>query len=98
MFDGARAKATDFYIGQQTIGARTLTTSVNASLDPAYIATTGAVRPAFVESRDWRDFFGKDITMSEAATRVERMFASGYAVEATDEAGAGFQISHFIYP
>jgi hypothetical protein len=97
IFDGARAKTTDFYIGQQTIKARALTNSSPASLDPAYIATTGAVRPAFVESRDWRDFFGKDEVMSEAANRVERMLASGYAVEATDDGGAVPPSSIFEY-
>lgn len=97
IFDGARAKTTDFYVGQQTISARALTDSTPATLDPAYIATTGAVRPAFVESRDWRDFFGKDEVMSEAANRVERMFASGYAVEATDDAGAVPPSSIFEY-
>ena len=97
VFDGARAKTTDFYIGQQTISARALTTSVNATLDPAYVASTGAVRPAFVESRDWRGFFEKDVLMSEAANRVERMFASGYAVEATDGAGAVPPTSIFEY-
>ncbi|MGE0130338.1 MAG: discoidin domain-containing protein [Blastocatellales bacterium] len=97
IFDGARAKTTDFYIGQQTINARALTNSSPATLDPAYIATTGAVRPAFVESRDWRGFFAKDQMMSEAANRVERMFASGYAVEATDDAGAVPPSSIFEY-
>jgi len=97
IFDGARAKTTDFYIGQQTISARALTSAVNASLDPAYIATTGAVRPAFVESRDWRGFFAKDELMGEAANRVERMFASGYAVEANDKAGAVPPTSIFEY-
>jgi hypothetical protein len=97
VFDGARAKTTDFYLGQQTISARALTTSVNATLPPEYIATTGAVRPAFVENRDWRDFFGKDQVMGEAANRAERMFASGYSVEATDDAGAVPQTSIFEY-
>lgn len=97
IFDGARAKTTDFYIGQQTINARALTNSSSASLDPAYIATTGAVRPAFVESRDWSDFFGKDEMMSEAANRVERMLASGYAVEVTDDGGAVPPSSIFEY-
>lgn len=97
IFDGARAKTTDFYIGQQTINARALTNSSPATLDPAYIATTGAVRPAFVESRDWRDFFGKDEMMNEAANRVERMLASGYAVEVTDDGGAVPPSSIFEY-
>jgi hypothetical protein len=97
IFDGARAKTADFYLGQQTISARSLTTSVNATLDPAYIATTGAVRPAFIENRDWRNFFGKDPVMSEAANRAERMFASAYAVEATDDGGAVPPTSIFEY-
>jgi hypothetical protein len=97
IFDGARAKTTDFYIGRQTIGARALTTAINASLDPAYVATTGAVRPAFVESRDWRVFFGKDELTGEAANRIERMFASAYAVEANDKAGAVPPTSIFEY-
>jgi hypothetical protein len=97
IFDGARAKTTDFYIGQQTINARALTNAMNAKLDPAYVASTGAVRPAMVEKRNWPGLFAKDEQMSEAATRVERMFASAYAVEATDAAGAVPATSIFEY-
>ena len=43
VFDGARAKTTDFYLGRNTIAARALTVSPNAVLDPAYVAKTGAV-------------------------------------------------------
>jgi len=97
IFDGARAKTTDFYLGQQTISARALTNTMNATLHPAYVASTGAVRPAFVEKRDWPSVFAKDRQMAEAATRVERMFASAYAVEASDAAGAVPATSIFEY-
>ncbi len=97
IFDGARAKTTDFYLGLQTVNARALTNSMNARPDPAYIASTGAVRPALIEKRDWLKAFSKDRQLGEAAARVERMFAAGYAVEATDAAGAVLPTSIFEY-
>jgi len=97
IFDGARAKTTDFYLGRETINARLLTNTMNATLDPAYIASTGAVRPAFVEKRNWSRILPNDRQLAEAATRVERMLASGYAVEATEAAGAVPQTSIFEY-
>ncbi|MEO6725094.1 MAG: discoidin domain-containing protein, partial [Blastocatellia bacterium] len=97
IFDGARAKTTDFYLGRNTIAARALTNTMNATLDPAYIAATGAVRPAFVERRNWAAAFPKDPQMSEAAMRIERMLASGYAVEATEAGGSIPPSSAFEY-
>jgi hypothetical protein len=97
IFDGARAKTTDFYLGRNTVAARVLTTAMNATLDPAYIARTGAVRPAFVERRNWSAAFPKDPQMNEAATRTERMLASGYAVEATEAGGSVPPSSAFEY-
>jgi hypothetical protein len=97
VFDGGRAKTTDFYLGQETAAARTLTFSVGATLDPAYVASTGAVRPVFIEKRDWSRAFGKNPQLAEAATRVEKMFAAGYAVEASEEAGAVPAMSMFEY-
>jgi uncharacterized protein (TIGR03437 family) len=83
-FDGARAKTTDFYLGRNTTNATALTHSLRASLDPAYVARTGAVRPLFVEKRDWQKQFSKDRELAEAATRAEQHFAVGYAVENSD--------------
>ncbi len=97
IFDGARAKTTDFYLGRQTINARLLTNTMNATLNPAYIASTGAVRPGFVEKRNWSRILPNDQQLAEAATRVERMLASGYAVEATEAAGAVPATSIFEY-
>lgn len=97
VFDGARAKTTDFYLGRNTIAARALTVSPNAVLDPAYVASTGAVRPAFVEKRNWATAFNKDRQLAEAATRAERLFASAYAVEAGEAAGSVPAQSAFEY-
>ncbi len=83
-FDGARAKTTDFYLGRNTTKAMTLTNSLHASLDPAYVARTGAVRPLMVEKRDWQTQFVNDRELGEAATRAERHLAVGYAVENSD--------------
>jgi uncharacterized protein (TIGR03437 family) len=83
-FDGARAKTTDFYLGRHTTTATALTTSLGASLDPAYVARTGAVRPLLVEKRDWTKQFANDPELAEAAARAERHFAVGYAVENSD--------------
>ncbi len=83
-FDGARAKTTDFYLGRNTTNATALTTSLRASLDPAYVARTGAVRPLMVEKRDWQTQFSSDSELAEAATRAERHLAVGYAVENSD--------------
>lgn len=87
-FDGARAKTVDFYLGGETVKACRLTTSLGASLDPAYIASTGAVRPAYIEKRNWKAEFPGDKNLIEAAGRIERMHAVGYAVEAAEGAGA----------
>ncbi|QQS44813.1 MAG: hypothetical protein IPM66_12620 [Acidobacteriota bacterium] len=97
VFDGARAKTVDFYLGEDTLAARRLTSSLNASLEPAYVASTGAVRPSFVEKREWRNEFGSDRKLIEAARRIERMFAAGYAVEATEGAGGVPPQSIFEY-
>lgn len=83
-FDGARAKTTEFYLGRNTASAIALTNSLRVSIDPAYIARTGAVRPLMVEKRNWQIQFANDSEMAEAATRVERHFAVGYAVENSD--------------
>ncbi|MBL8189327.1 MAG: discoidin domain-containing protein [Acidobacteria bacterium] len=97
VFDGARAKTTDFYLGRNTIAARALTNNQNATLDPVYIASTGAVRPAFVERRNWQTAFEKDPPLAEAATRMERMLAVGYAVESAEAAGGVPAQSAFEY-
>ncbi len=100
IFDGARAKTTDFYLGRNTVAARALTNAMNATLDPAYLATTGAIRPTFVERRNWAAVFPKDSQMpqmGEAATRTERMLASAYAVEATEAGGSVPPSSAFEY-
>ena len=88
VFDGARAKTTDFYLGRNTIAARALTNRIGATLEPGYLASTGAVRPAFVEKRNWAEVFKKEPELAEAATRAERMMASGYAVEASENWGS----------
>jgi hypothetical protein len=97
VFDGARAKTTDFYLGRNTIAARVLTTAINATLDPAYVASTGAIRPAFVERRNWPSAFPKDLRMGEAAARTERMLASAYAAEVTESGGSVPPSSAFEY-
>lgn len=97
VFDGARAKTTDFYLGRNTIAARALTNTQNATLDPAYVASTGAVRPAFVERRNWQTVFEKDLQLAEAAARMERMLSVGYAVESAETAGGVPAQSAFEY-
>ena len=97
LFDGARAKTTDFYLGRNTILARSLTNAQNATFDPAYIASTGAVRSAFVERRNWQSVFEKEPQFGEAATRMERMLAVGYSVESSEAAGSVPAESAFEY-
>lgn len=96
-FDGARAKTTDFYLGRATLAATALTTSFNATLEPAYAAQTGAIHPAMVEKRNWAAFFSQDAELGEAATRAERMLASAYAVEASEGVNAVPAQSIFEY-
>ncbi len=84
LFDGARAKTTDFYLGRETNAALVITNSLRVSIDPAYVARTGAVRPLLVEKRDWTKQFTNDPEMAEAAQRAEKHFAVGYAVEESD--------------
>ena len=45
LFEGARAKTTDFYLGRDTAKGRVLTNSIGAKLDPGYIASTGGRMP-----------------------------------------------------
>ncbi|MFN0108779.1 MAG: discoidin domain-containing protein [Blastocatellia bacterium] len=97
IFDGARAKTTDFYLGRNTIAARALTNSANVTLDPTYVAATGAVRAAFVERRNWQRTFEKEPQLVEAANRMERMLAVGYSVEAAEAAGSVPAQSAFEY-
>ncbi|MFN0087322.1 MAG: discoidin domain-containing protein [Blastocatellia bacterium] len=97
IFDGARARTMDFYLGRNTIAARALTSGLNATLEPSYIASTGAVRPVFVEKRDWSKVFPANSESAEAANRMERMFASSYAVEVNESAGATQAMSAFEY-
>ncbi len=83
-FDGARAKTTDFYLGRNTGNAMALTNTLGASIEPAYLARTGAIRPLLVEKRNWSKQFPNDPELAEAATRAERHLAVGYAVENSD--------------
>src|SRR5262245_2633656 len=80
IFDGARAKTADFFLGRNTAFAQKLSNSMSATLDPAYIASTGAVRPLLVERRDWAKEIGGEKQLSEAASRIEKMFAASYDV------------------
>ena len=96
-FDGARAKTTDFYLGRATLAATVLTTSLNATLEPAYAAQTGALHHAIVEKRDWAAFFSQDAELSEAAQRAERLLAGAYAVEANQGVNAVAAQSVFEY-
>jgi hypothetical protein len=97
VFDGARAKTTDFYLGRNTVTARVLSSTINAMLDPTYVATTGAVRSAMIAKRDWVAVFGKDPQLGEAAARYERMIAASYAIEANDRSGSAQPMSAFEY-
>ena len=89
IFDGARAKSTEFYLGADTRNAAAMTGSFAASFDPAEVAASKAVRPVMVERRDWRQVFSQDRQMAAAAVKMERWLASGYAREANDETEGG---------
>ncbi|MFN0121171.1 MAG: discoidin domain-containing protein, partial [Blastocatellia bacterium] len=84
LFEGARAKTTDFYLGKQTRDALNLTSRATATLDPAYVARSGAVRPVMIERREWKNTFPQDAEMREAADLTERMFAVAYAPESAE--------------
>ncbi len=97
IFDGARSKTIDFYLGRGTVAASALTNSTLATVDPAYTATTDAVRPSYVEKRNWATEYIKDSQLGEAAMRFERMLASSYAVEESEAAGPIPAMSIFEY-
>lgn len=88
LFEGGRAKTTEIFLGRGATQAMRLATSLNASLDPAYVVGTGAVRPAMIERREWRTQLAADPALREAAQRFERMLAGAYAVEVNEAAGA----------
>ncbi len=83
-FDGARAKTTDFYLGATAAKGLEMNQALRAAVDPAYLARTGAIRPMMVEKRDWNSQFANDPELAEAATRSEKYFSVGYAVETSD--------------
>jgi hypothetical protein len=85
VFDGARAKTTDFYLGLETRAAAALTNSLGVALEPAYVAATQAVRPVLVEKRNWMKAFSDDRTLGVAATRLERWLAGAYAREENED-------------
>jgi hypothetical protein len=89
IFDGARAKTVDFYLGLKTRPAAALTNSLGAALDPAYVAETKAVRPALIEKRDWMKVWAEDRALAVAATRLERWLATAYAREVSDDPSSG---------
>lgn len=84
VFDGARAKTTEFYFGLETRTAAAMANSIGVMLDPAYIANTQAIRPVFVEKRNWMKVFSEDRTLGVAATRLERWLAGSYSREANE--------------
>ncbi len=88
VFDGARAKTTEFYFGLETKAAAALTNSLGIALEPEYVATTQAVRPLLVEKRNWTKAFPEDRTLGVAAMRMERWLAGLYSNEANEGNGA----------
>ena len=78
IFDGARAKTTDFYLGRSVNEAQRMTTGLGAKVDAAHVARTGAVRPAMIEKRDWSQPLNQSGEMAESAARYEQMMASAY--------------------
>jgi hypothetical protein len=87
VFDGARAKTTEFYFGLETKAAATMTNSPGLALDPAYVAATQAVRPLLVEKRNWTKVFPEDRMLGVAAMRMERWLAGLYSNEANEGIG-----------
>lgn len=88
VFDGARAKSTEFYFGLETKAATALTNSPGLVADPEYVATTQAVRPLLVEKRNWTKVFPEDRLLGVAAMRMERWLAGLYSNEANEGNGA----------
>ena len=84
IFDGARAKTTDFYFGLETKNAAALTNAPGILIDPEYVASTQAVRPLLVEKRNWTKTFPEDRTLGVAAMRMERWLSGLYANEANE--------------
>jgi hypothetical protein len=84
VFDGARAKTTEFYFGLETKAAAALTNTVGIMLEPEYITTTQAVRPLLIEKRNWTRAFPEDRMLGVAAMRMERWLAGLYSNEANE--------------
>ncbi|HWQ35333.1 MAG TPA: hypothetical protein VNQ79_20980 [Blastocatellia bacterium] len=85
IFDGARAKSTELFIGAETRAAAAMTGSFSAAFDPVLVAQSQAVRTVMVERRDWRQVFGTDRQLAASAVKLERWLASAYAREANEE-------------
>lgn len=87
VFDGARAKTTEFYFGLETKAAAVMTNSLGITLDPEYVVATQAVRPLLVEKRNWTKVFPEDRMLGVAAMRMERWLAGIYSNEANEGNG-----------
>ena len=57
-----------------------------AKLDPAYLASTGAVRPALIEKRNWASVITQNAETGQAGNRYEQLMASAYDLAACNAA------------
>ncbi|MFN0119361.1 MAG: hypothetical protein ACKV2V_02550 [Blastocatellia bacterium] len=86
IFDGARGKSTEMYIGADTRAAAAGVSAPGLVTEPAHMATSRAVRPNQVERRDWKTELASDRFLAGAAVKMEKWLASSYAREANEEA------------
>lgn len=84
VFEGARAKTTDFYFGLETKTAVAMTNSFGVVIDPEYVASTQAVRPLMTAKQNWTKVFPEDRSLGVAAMRMERWLAGAYANESNE--------------
>lgn len=91
----ARATEVEFFIGQSLTAPLTLTKRpTNATLDPAYVVSTGAHRGVTTVAQTWTAAqLNNDTELTEAANRTEQALAVMYDVTKSQTYGAVPQLS-----
>lgn len=85
-FEGGITKSRDLFWGLNASNGLTLLDTIGATFDPAYIASSKAVRPNMVEKRNWNTVFASEPQkFRDACTHYERMMACSYDISVCEQ-------------
>jgi len=85
-FEGGITKSRDLFWGLNASNGLTLLDTIGATFDPAYIASSKAVRPNMVEKRNWNTVFASEPQkFRDACNHYERMMACAYDISVCEQ-------------